>query len=289
MDVERSSGKLFPNWEEARAYYTTHYHKACMHIIPPSFPPNSPKKKKSKTDKTDKSAAPSTRCRRRRNSSDTSAGNYCPLYDSDDPVTPAVVNPPGVATPHLPPAAAGLVARSPGTAGNPIEVPSNLPTPITKQTVPKARKKAQGFRLGVPAPLSPTPPSEAFPTILKTIANSRKTPGPSTSQGPDRFVYVCDCSDGEDGYSALSPSLKRKAASLTNNASGSGTRPNEVIEIQTDSDTDIVIRPFPQPRFCKCAALRSFLDSPAVGDVNPNTSVDMDAIPEIPRTSPARF
>ena len=55
MDVEHSSGKLFPNWEEARAYYTTHYHKACMHIIPPSFPPNSPKKKKSKTDKTDKS------------------------------------------------------------------------------------------------------------------------------------------------------------------------------------------------------------------------------------------
>ena len=140
--------------------------------------------------------------------------------------------------------------------------------------------------MGVPAPLSPTPASEAFPTILKTIADSHKKPGSSTLKGPDRFVYVCDCSDGEDGYSATRvPSLKRKATISTNNASGSSTRPHDVIEIQTDSDTDIVIRPLPKARFCKCAALQSLLDSRAE-DLNPDTSVDMDAIPEIPRTSP---
>jgi hypothetical protein len=140
-------------------------------------------------------------------------------------------------------------------------VNSNFPTPITNQDTPKRRQKAQ--RLAI----SPTPPSVSLPI----------------SNGPDRFVYVCDCSDEEGGYSAPRvPSLKRKA---TNSASGSSSRPKEVIEIHTDSDSDSEIRPVPQPRFCKCAALKSFLSSRAV---KPDLNHDLtrDSIPEIPRPSP---
>ena len=295
MDVEgSSSGQHFPNWEEARAHYTAHYHRACMHVIPPSFPPrlamsppppntptSSPKKKKSKTVKTIKTVAPSTGHRRRHDSSSSPGHTYSSMYEDDDPVTPVVIKPaataPGV-VPQLPPAAPADDALSPGTAGNPIEVTSNFPTPITNQDTPKRRKKAQGLAI------SPTPPT-SFPTLLKKIAHPRKKPGPSILDGPDRFVYVCDCSDGEGGYLApLVPSLKRKAS---NSAPGPSSRPNEVIEIHTDSDTDSEI----WPRFCKCASLKSFLASRADGaaepDLNHNcTSVDVDSVPEMPGASP---
>ena len=295
MDVEGSSGEHFPNWEEAHAYYMAHYHRACMHVLLPSFQ-TKPKKKKLKT------ITPSTR-RRPRKSSSSSAANYRSMYEDDDPVTPAVVKP----APHPPPAdtahvvdsapdihptPTAYVARSPGTTVNPIEVPSNFPTPVTHQGTPKHRKKVQG-------PFSPTPVSVAFPTLLKKITNSRKTPAPSTSSGPERFVcspewfiYVCDCSDQEGGYSvALVRSLKRKAAFSTNNASGSSVQANGVIEIHTESESDSEIPPFSQPRpfsqpcFCKCSALKSFSSSSATQQ-DPNPDIDMDAIPEIPRPSP---
>lgn len=297
MDVEGSSGQRFPNWEEACAYYTAHYHRACMHVIPPIFPPrtatpppppiiptNNPPKKKSKTVK---SATPSTRRRRRpRVSSSSSGANYRSLYDDDDPITPVAARLPpatsanvGNPAPHSPTPV--QVALSPGAAGNPIEVASNFPTPITNQETRKRRQKAQGLGLGGSAPISPTPQSAALPTLLSKVANSRKKPGPSIPNGPDRFVYVCDCSDGE--YSAPRvPSLKRKAS---NNASGSSTRTHEVIEIRTDSDSDGDIQ-LPRTRFCKCAALKSFL-SASKPDVNhDHAHVDMDTPPEIPRPSP---
>ena len=301
MDVKGSSGQRFPSWEEARAYYTAHYHWACMHIIPPMFPPRVPTpppksstKKKSKTvksPKTVKSTTPSTcRRRRRRDSSASSGHKYHPLYDDDDPVPPVVVTddviPPAVAAvmenqaPPLP------VVLSPGTIGNPIEVASNFPTPVTHQETPKRHKKAQRLGLGSAAPISPTPASASLPAILTQLSESRKQL-PHISA--DRFVYVCDCSDEEGGYSAPRiPSLKRKALNNAS-ASGSNTRQNEVIEIHTDSDTDSEICPVTRPCFCKCAALKSFLssrDGAADPDLNrDNTNIDMDAIPKIPRPS----
>jgi len=305
MDVEGSSGQRFPSWEEACAYYTAHYHRACMHIIPPTFPPrvpipppNSSPKKKSQTvksPKTVKSTTSSTRRRRRRDSSSSSGHKYRPLYDSDDPVPPVVVSDDVV--PHLLPAAAAPVNQapplpvvlSPGTVWNPIEVTSNFPTPVTHQETPKRRKKAQRLELGSAAPISPTPASASLPAILTQLSESRKQP-PHISNGPDRFIYVCDCSDEEGGYSAPRvPSLKRKPLNNAS-ASGSNTQRNEVIEIHTDSDTDSEIRPVTQPRFCKCASLKSYLSSRADGAADPdlnrdNTNIDMDATPEIPRPS----
>jgi len=302
MDVEGSSGQRFPGWEEARAYYTAHYHRGCIHIIPPTFPPrvptpppNSGPKKKSKTvksPKTVKSTTPSTR-HRRRDSSSSSGHNYRSLYEDDDPIPPVIVS-------HLLPATAAAVVNqappfpdglSPGTVGNPIEVTSNFPTPVTNQETPKRRKKAQRLGLGSAAPVSPTPASASLPTILTQVSESRKQP-PHISNGPDRFVYVCDCSDEEGGYSAPRvPSLKCKALDHTS-ASGSKTQSNEVIEIHTDSDTDSEIRPVTKPRFCKCASLKSFLSSRADGADGPDlncdhTNVDMDTTPEIPRPSPS--
>ena len=183
------------------------------------------------------------------------------------------------------------VVLSPGTVGNPIEVTSNFPTPVTHQETPKHRKKTQHLGLDSAAPISPTPASALLPAILTQISESRKQP-PHISNRPDRFVYVCDCSDEEGGYSAPHvPSLKCKAL---NNAStsGSNTQSNEVIEIHTDSDTDSEIHPVTQPRFCQCASLKSFLasrtDSTIGPDLNRNdTDVDMDTIPKIPRPSPS--
>jgi hypothetical protein len=148
-------------------------------VIPPSFPPrlamsppppntptSSPKKKKSKTVKTVKTVVPSMG----RHCSSSSGHTYSSMYEDDDPVTPVVVKPaataPGV-VPQLPPAAPADVALSPGTTGNPIEVTSNFPTPITNQDTPKCRKKAQGLAI------SPTPPT-SFPTLLKKIAHPCK-------------------------------------------------------------------------------------------------------------------
>ena len=286
MDVEGSSGQLFPNWEEAHAYYTAHYHRACMHILLPNF--HNTKKKKARIVK---SATPSTCHRRRRNSSCSLAGNYRPLYDEDNPVTPAVVEPalhppPAVpahgvkSTPDFHPTATASITRSPGTAGNPIEVFSNFPTPIAHQETPKRHKKAQRLGLGSAAPISPTPASVSLPAILTQLSESRKQL-PHISNGPDSFVYVCNCSDGEGGYLAAPVcSLKHRATASTNNASSSRIQANKVIEIHTDSESDSKIRPFSQMRFCKCASLKKFLSSCAK---DPSPDIDMDSIPEIPR------
>ena len=137
--------------------------------------------------------------------------------------------------------------------------------------------------------MAATPVSTSLPAILTQLSESHKQP-PHISNGPDRFVYVCDCSDKEGGYSApCIPSLKCK---LLNNASSSGsnTQQNKVIEIHTDSDTNSKIHPVTQPRFCKCASLKSYLSSHADGAANPdlnrnNTNIDMDATPKIPHPS----
>ena len=282
MDIEGSSGQLFPNWEEAYAYYTTHYHRACMHILLPNF--HNTKKKKVRIVK---SAMPSTHCHCCCNSS---AGNYCLLYDEDDPVTPAVVEPALHPPPAVPthgvkstsdfhPTATANVTCSPGTTGNPIEVFSNFPTPIAHQETPKCCKKAQCLGLGSAALISPTPASVLLPTILTQLSESHKQP-PHISNGPDSFVYVCDCSDREGGYlAALVRSLKYRATALMNNASSSHIQANEVIEIHTNSESDSEILPFSQMRFCKCAALKKFLSSCAK---DPSPDIDMDSIPEIP-------
>ena len=195
MDIEGSSGQLFPNWEEAHAYYTTHYHRACMHILLPNF--HNTKKKKTRIVK---SAMPSTHRHHCHNSSCSLAGNYCLLYDEDDTVTPAIVEPalyplPAVPThgvksaPDFYPTAMANVTCSPGTTGNPIEVFSNFPTPIAHQETPKCCKKAQRLGLGSAALISPTPASTSLPAILTQLSESCKQP-PHISNGPKSFVYI---------------------------------------------------------------------------------------------------
>ena len=261
--------------------------------LPPNSSTNKPKKKKPKTVK---SAMPSTHHPHRSchcNSSSSSTANYHSLYKDDDPVTPTVIkpapHPPAepahvvMSTPYLNPTATAHISHSPGTAGNPIDMPSNFPTPVTFQETLKHHKQAQG-------PFSPTPRPVVFLTLLKKSTDSCKTPAPSTPDSPVPFAYICDCSDEEGGYLAAPVhSLKRKAV-LSVNASGSSIQANEVIEIFTESESDKIqpfcqLRPFSQLRFCKCLALKSYLSSCAIQQ-DPNHDIDMDSTPKIPCPSP---
>jgi len=278
MDVAGSSGRSFPNWDEACAYYTRHYFQACMHILIPNFPPrtpppapsnssnNGPKKKKSKIVQ---SSASSNR-RRRRRSSSISSGD---MFDDDEPVTPVPakpVSPPqpsalAVADAIRAAATTAPLVRSPGNPGNPIEVPSNFPTPITKKGKSKARNQG--------GPTTPTLASASTCVVSKKGSNFRNNAFASISNGPERFIVVCDCDDEDSGYPSAPTSHSKEA-----------------IEILTDSDLETDIRPALQQRLCKCTALKAFLSTPKPAlnpDINPDSaSLDMDMLPEIPRPSP---
>ena len=289
MDIEGSSGKHFANWDDAFSYYVAHFHKGCVHVLLPTapvrsitpaplVPSDSPKrstrKVKSRTVKTAAAvSAASSRRRRRRGSSSSSAANYRSLYEDDDPIQPAIadlaphlsLNP---TDPHLP------QLFSPGRFGNPIEVPSNFPTPNANQEALKRRKKPKGPGFSGPAPTSPTPtptipvhskkPADK-PTALSVLSapseksSLRTKPDSSVLNTIKPLVYVCDCSDG--GYSAPRvPSLKRKAttamkakssatsvkrkaistqsASATTSNAAASSSSHPVIEIFTDSEDD---------------------------------------------------
>ena len=296
MNIEGSSGQHFPNWDEAFAHYAAHYCRGCVHVLLPtsaqcrasparSATPNSiassPRQKKSKTVKSPVTgSAVSKRCRRRRCSSSSSAGNYRSLYEDDEPVRP------NAAEPAPPPSAVTLDDYFPkaGTAGNPIEVPSNFPPPVANQKNPKPCN-----RIPAPFPITPTPASAP----------------PTYSVKP--LVYVCDCSDEEGGYSASRmPSLKRKATTTmkdksatslkrkptsaqflatANVASSSKSQP---IDILTDSETDT--RTPPKLHICECLHLHlqmSTSSSTAQPDFNPDTHMDTDDIPQLPHLSPS--
>lgn len=298
MDVEGSSGQHFPNWDAAYEHYSAHYHKGCIHVLrsstqssatpPRSTTPDSittnPRKKKSKTVKSaTASSATSKRSRRRRKSSNSSAGDYGSMYEDDDPVPPAIAPPPAATPPAF------AEAFSPGTAVNPIEVLSNLPTPAGNQKTPKHRNRLQGPGFAGLSPITPTP----------------ATAPPTHTTRP--LVYVCDCSDEAGGYSASrAPSRKRKATiAITGKSDTSVKRkatstqfsaaPNmassstsQVIEILTESEDETDIRPLPN-RICECLRLhlqtRRF-SSPTHPDLNPDTSIDVDGIPEVPHGYP---
>ena len=298
MDIEGSSGQHFPNWDAAYAHYKDHYHRGCIHVLlrtspqksasPPHSPTpdivtSNPRKKKTKTVKsTTIGSAASKRHRRPRRSSSTSAGNYRSMYEDDDPVPPAVANP-------TPPSAVTFSETlSPGNAGNPIEVPSNFPTPAANKNTPKRRNQLQGPGLVGLSPITPTPASAAPSTIRP-------------------LVYVCDCSDETGGYPASqAPSRKRKATIVMNaksdtsvkrkvtsahfaaNANMASSSTSQPIDILTDSEDETDIRPLPKYRFCKCLCLHlqtHASSSAAEPNLNPDTT---DGIPEILCPSPTQ-
>ena len=108
-----------------------------------------------------------------------------------------ILVPPAIVDPAPPPTATPPTfaeAFSLGTAINPIEVPSNFPTPASNQKTPKHHNKLQGPGFAGLSPITPTPA-----TVLPTYITRP-------------LVYVCNCSDEPGGYSAShAPSQKCKA------------------------------------------------------------------------------
>ena len=192
----------FPTGMQLMCIIRTTTTEGCIHVLctspqksasPPRSPTpdivtSNPRKKKTKTVKSTTIGSAALKCHRCPcQSSSTSAGNYHSMYEDDNPVPPAITNP-------TPPSAVTFSETlSLGNAGNPIEVPSNFPTPTANKNTPKHHNQLQGPGLVGLSPITPTPASAA-PSTIRPLA------------------YVCDCSDETGRYPASQvPSCKCKA------------------------------------------------------------------------------
>ena len=302
MDVEGLSSQHFSNWNEAFVHYAAHYHRGCLYILlpspdrpatPPPNPPSSstksPRKKKSKMVKSSATISSQSRHHPPCCSSSSSGANYHSLYNSDDPVPPALAVP----VPHLSAAPLPEYFFPPGVSENPITVTSNLPTPVANQDTSKRHKKLQGPGFAIPDPITPTPAS----THAKSDPCIKS--GPSVTNADRPIVYVCDCLDKEGSYPMLCGPLKHKAttafqarsnafvatkSSVAVNAALSSH--NQPIEILTDSEAESGIPPLPSQRVCKCFPFPlQTCTSPlaAEPDLDPDhTTTNMDNTPEVP-------